>query len=303
MKKIYTLATVLVATIAFAQNNFSFETSEGYNLGNINGQNGWEVTLNNNNQPINNQSISNEKASAGANALKIDIDANENLGWFPMFGASKELSTAVNYKNLSIEFDALVTKLDGSSYDFGAWGIIDEEYMPISYFAFNAIGKLEIVSSADYIYQDTGFTWKPNTWYNLRAEVSENQIKYFVNNALIYTGTNFSKTDLLGVTFVHDNFEGAAYIDNIKINNVDLATYEAQNPKALKSYPNPAKDLVSFSSDEKITEFSIYNMAGQKVKTGNNSENIDIKSLAKGNYVLQAKTVSGKTISSKLIKN
>lgn len=42
MKKIYILL-LTASTLSFAQKNTSFEKEEGYKLGNIDTQNGWEV--------------------------------------------------------------------------------------------------------------------------------------------------------------------------------------------------------------------------------------------------------------------
>lgn len=65
MKNKYFLILSLFSSLAFAQQTISFEASEGYTVGNINGQNGWEVTLNNDEEPINNQDVSTDQASDG----------------------------------------------------------------------------------------------------------------------------------------------------------------------------------------------------------------------------------------------
>lgn len=303
MKKIYTFATVLVASMTFAQNNFSFEASEGFKLGELHGQQGWEVTLNRDDKPIKNQSISNENATDGTNSLKIDVDTTENFGWFAIYGASKTLSEAQNFKDLKIEFDVRLTKQEGSSFDFGSWGVEDEEFVPVFYFAFNATGKIEVVKDSSYEYVDTGAKWNVNTWYKLRAEINETEIKYFVNNQLVYTGANYSKSKVLGFNFLHDNFDGAAFIDNIKIDNKSLATYEAQIKNNVKIFPNPAKNVIEVQSNDKLESYSIFNLAGQKVLSGSFVSKINVESLAKGTYILQTKTSDNKTHSTKLIKN
>lgn len=303
MKKIYTLATVLVASMTFAQNNISFEASEGFQPGELHGQQGWEVTLNRNDNPIKNQSISNENATDGTNSLKIDVDVTENFGWFAIYGASKTLSEAQDFKNLKVEFDVRLTKKEGSSFDFGSWGIEDEEFVPVFYFAFNAMGIIEVVKDSSYEYLDTGAKWDINKWYKLRAEINETEIKYFVDNTLIYTGANYSKSKVLGFNFLHDNFDGAAFIDNIKINDKSLATYEAQIKNNVKIYPNPAKDVIEIQSNDQLESYSIFNLAGQKVLSGSFVSKINVASLAKGTYILQTKTSDNKTHSTKLIKN
>lgn len=303
MKKIYTIATVLVASITFAQNHISFEALEGFKLGELHGQQGWEATRNKDNKPIKNQSISNQYSTNGTNSLKIDVDVTEDFGNFTTFGAVKILSEAQDFKISEVEFDVRLTKKDGSSFDFGSWGIEDQKLVPVFYFAFNAMGIIEVVKDSFYQYVDTGAKWDINKWYKLRAEINETQIKYFVNNVLIYTGANYSKSKILGINFLHDNFNGAAFIDNIKINNEDLATYEAKITNNVKIFPNPAKDIIEIQSKEKLESYSIFNLAGQKVLSSSSTSKINIEALAKGTYILQTKTSDNKTHSTKLIKN
>lgn len=306
MKKFYVLAALSVASLAFSQNAISFEAAEGFALGDINGQNGWEVTLNNDNQPIANQVISNEKATQGQNSVKIAVDLNEDFGWFPIYGVAKQLDNEFTYnaqKSLTVEFDTFITETDGSTFEFGAWGISGEEFVPLYFYSFNYTGNLEIVNSIDFDYDNANFTWEANKWYTLKTEITPSEIKYYINGDLVHTGSNYSNVSALGFNFLHDNFDGAAYIDNIKINNVDLATYEAQVSKSLKIYPNPAKDVVTIETKEKVETYTIFNMAGQKVLSGTTSGTINIKSLSKGNYILNVKTIDSKSHSSKLIKN
>lgn len=80
MKKLYFMALGFASLLFSAQQTISFENSENYTLGSVHNQNGWEVTLNSEEQPINNQEVSNEFATEGTNALKISVDENEDFG-------------------------------------------------------------------------------------------------------------------------------------------------------------------------------------------------------------------------------
>lgn len=302
MKKIFTLALTSVAITIFAQSNFSFETSEGYTLGSIHNQNGWEVTLNSDDDPIQNQDVANDFASDGTNALKISVDENEGFGFFPVFGATKSLETPYNYDGFTMEFDVYFTELDGSTNELGAWGIDGDEFVPIFYYSFNYTGNLEIVSSVDYDYEDADFTWEPNKWYHLKTEITENEIKYYIDGVLIYTGDNFAKLNIEGIQFVHDNFGGSAYIDNIKLYMSDLATTDTKKVASLQVFPNPSSNFFTIASDDNIVGYTIYNQSGQLVISGSNAKHIDIQNLLPGVYIVSAKTVSGKIISTKLIK-
>ncbi|TDX86450.1 T9SS type A sorting domain-containing protein [Epilithonimonas xixisoli] len=304
MKNKYLFILSLVSSFAFAQQTISFEASEGFTLGSIHGQNGWEVTLNSDDNPIKNQTISTEQAFDGTQSLKIDVDMDENFGWFPIFGAAKLFDTTYNYQNTTIEFDVFVTEKEGSSFDFGAFGITNtDEFMPVSIFAFNATGILEVVKNEDYQYEDVNYAWDANRWYKLKSVITENDIKFYVDGTLVHTMPNFSKVDIAGVNFVHDNFAGSAYIDNLKINDEVMAVNDATKGN-IKLYPNPVKDILKLNlpNGEKISTIEVYNTLGQKVSDFSNMEEINLKQLKAGVYIINLKNNKGKTYSSKIVK-
>ena len=68
MKKKLLLIMVLVSTLSFAQEVISFETAEGFSVGNIDGQNGWFTTSSVSGN-ITNEVISDELATDGSNSL------------------------------------------------------------------------------------------------------------------------------------------------------------------------------------------------------------------------------------------
>lgn len=304
MKNKYFLILSLFSSLAFAQQTISFEASEGYTLGDINGQNGWEVTLNSDDQPIKNQVITAEKASAGTQSIKIDVDLDENFMFFPIFGAAKMFDSSYDYKNTTVEMDVLITEKEASNYDFGTYGVVEtDEYMPVAIFAFNSLGLLEVVKNEDYQYESTGFNWEANRWYKLKSVTSENEIQFFVDGALVHTIPNFSKTNIRGINLLHDNTSGGAYIDNIKINDEVMAVNDVKKTN-IKLYPNPVKDIlkINLSDNETISEINIYNVAGQKLKTVSKQTEINVESLANGVYMIDIKTDKNKTYNSKFIK-
>jgi hypothetical protein len=304
MKHKYLLILSLISSFTFAQQTISFESSEAYNLGTVHGQNGWEVTLNNDEVPINNQVISTEKASAGTQSLKISVDTNEDFGWFPIFGAAKLFDRAYDYTNTTIEFDVFITELDGSTFEFGTFGVVDtDEFMPISIYSFNYTGNLEVVNSEDYDYENANFTWEANRWYKLKSVITDTDIKFYIDGALIHTMPNFSQTDITGINFVHDNFGGSAYIDNLKINDEVLAVNDATKGN-VKLYPNPVKDILKLNlpNGEKIATIEVYNTVGQKVSEFKNVDQINLNHLKSGVYIINLKNTAVKTYSSKVIK-
>lgn len=303
MKKIYLIAMGFASLFYAAQQTISFENVENFSLGTIHNQNGWEVTLNSDNQPIQNQEVSNEFASSGTQSLKIAVDENENFALFPILGAAKKLSPSLDYKNLNLEFDVYINELDGSTFEFGTYGIIADEFVPVFVYSFNYTGNLELVSSTEYDYLNANFTWEANKWYQLKVEIRENTIKYYIDGNLIATGDNFSKTNIEGLNFVHDNFGGAAYIDHIKINNVALAVESTKNKK-LNIYPNPVKDVlkIDLPNGSQVSAVELYNITGQKVARFGNQKDVSLHSLKTGVYLLKVFTDKGTVYTTKIIK-
>lgn len=304
MKNKYLFILSLISSFTWAQNSISFESSEAYNAGNIHGQNGWEVTLNNDELPISSQEITTEKASSGTQSLKISVDAAEDFGWFPIFGAAKLLDNTYDYKNTTVEFDVYISELDGSTFEFGTFGIVDtDEYMPVSIYSFNYTGNLEVVNSEDYDYENANFTWEANRWYKLKTVTSETKIDFYIDGALIHSTENFAKTNIAGINFVHDNFAGHAFIDNIKINDEVMAVSDVAT-NAVKLYPNPVKDVLKLAlpNGEKISDVTVYNVLGQKVADYKNAEELNLSQLKAGNYIINLKNTEGKSYSSKIIK-
>lgn len=304
MKNNYLLILSLVSSFALAQQTVSFETSEAYNLGTINGQNGWEVTLNNDEVPINNQLITDEKASDGTQSLKISVDSNEDPGWFPIFGAAKLFTNPYNYKNSTVEFDVFITELEGSTFEFGTFGVVDtDEFMPVSIFSFNFSGNVQVVKNVDYDYENTSFTWEANRWYKLKLVTSETKADFYIDGVLIQSLENFSKTDITGINFVHDNYSGSAYIDNLKINDEVMAVNEVRKAN-IQLYPNPVKDVLKLNlpNGEKAVSIEVYNTVGQKVAEFKNTDQVNLSQLKSGNYIINLKNNEGKNYSSKIIK-
>ncbi len=304
MKNKYLLLLSLISSFAMAQQTISFESAEAFSLGDVNGQNGWEVTLNSNDEPIQNQVISSDRTSQGTQSLKISVDENEGFGIFPIFGAAALLDRTYNFEHTTIEFDIFITELDGSNFEFGTFGIADtDEYMPVSIFSFNYTGNLEVVTNEDYDYENANFTWEANRWYKLKSVITTSEIKFYIDGALVHTIPNFAQTNITGINFAHDNFAGSAYIDNLKIND-DVLAVDNFTKTNIKLYPNPVRDILKLHlpEGEKAATVEVYNTAGQKVSEVRNVEEINLAPLKSGVYIINLKNNQGKTYTSKVIK-
>lgn len=78
--------------------------------------------------------------------------------------------------------------------------------------------------------------------------------------------------------------------------NCALSNSSFNNNVQLSVYPNPASDNLNINSSENISELSIYNILGQKVKqvkVNSNESTIDVSSLNSGTYIITINTATG----------
>ena len=89
----------------------------------------------------------------------------------------------------------------------------------------------------------------------------------------------------------------------LTVTEMTLATATTDIQKS-NIYPNPATDVVHYSAKTNLVGFEIYNLAGQKLKSGKQlpkEGEIDVKTLMPGNYILRL-IFADRTETHKLIK-
>ena len=96
-------------------------------------------------------------------------------------------------------------------------------------------------------------------------------------------------------------------IDNIQTRSTQLGTEDFQISNNLILYPNPSNDFFTIYSDSNLIdsfEYKIVDLLGRIVKSGNSKINqeVDVKDLNSGNYIIQVKTENGRIINQRLIK-
>ena len=305
MKNKYLLILSLVSSFALAQQTISFEASEVYTLGDINGQNGWTVTESSDGA-LTNQIITNERASSGSFAFKNAHVAEFEPQWFPIFGIEKSFSPALPYTNTTISYDFYAAEQNGADFEFALYNnnVEEEVYDIVTAVGFENRGNIYVYPELNFGgYTITTAKWQVNQWYNMKIEFTEATIKYYLDNNLILSVANTSKVNLDGMNFLHNNYGGSAFYDNIKINNEVLAVNDASKGN-IKLYPNPVKDILKLNlpNGEKIATIEVYNSLGQKLSDFSNVEKINLKQLKAGVYIIHLKNNSGKTYTSKIVK-
>lgn len=304
-------AFVAISMGANAQETISFEASEGFSLGDINGQNGWATATTNEagTDFILNQSVSDDLFTEGSQSLKIDQDDRFNGLNSPIVGAYKTFETPISTSQISFDFYGSLA--DGSGSDFvisaesetGISFYIDFSYNGSIYVADEATNEegeqvLGLVS--------TGTTWSAMEWYNVEVVKSASSVEYYVNDNLIHTSTGLAVDagSIVFFQFMNDNWGGYAYLDNIQFG--EPTSTENFAKLGLNVFPNPVSDIVNITSPEaNIEAVTITDLNGRTVKSinfNNVAETaIDASDLASGIYLMNI-TVNGTVATQKIVK-
>ncbi|WP_326981417.1 T9SS type A sorting domain-containing protein [Chryseobacterium sp. MYb264] len=68
-------------------------------------------------------------------------------------------------------------------------------------------------------------------------------------------------------------------------------------------YPNPTNGILNIKADSTIDTVAVYNLVGQKVDVQISNNQIDMKALSNGVYIVELKLKNGQKISKKVVKN
>lgn len=306
MKNFYFLALfVLCSNLTLAQTHISFEADEGFELGSIHDQNGWEVTESESNGYIENQVITDDFSSDGDYSFKNGYEPDYDWQYFPIFGATQLFDDPIDYtEGFTLSYDVMVTDQLGSDFEFVLFAADESgEWTPIAGVGTENRGYFYLIKDADYDFEYAEIEWEPNEWNTIKIEVSEDTIDYYINDELEYSVANFSHLDILGFNMLHNNYGEDAYYDNFVFEAGGLGVESLTN-NGFTFYPNPAEQVIHLEGDNTMqgAVISVHNLLGQEVIRTTYSDQLDVSSLASGTYLLKAEKVSGETQTRKLIK-
>lgn len=307
MKKILLSGMVVLGSLLSAQQLISFETSEGFVAGNIDGQQGWTTTSTGAGNPnIAGQLVTAEQYSDGVQSLKITNEPIYGVQQNPVVGAFKAITSPLDATNFTVSFDVRVNLQSNNGSDFVFRGI-NTASTPASvvyYINFSYDGVIKVADMPATGLVNTSANWSADTWYRVKIVGTTNGVEYYLNNTLIHTAAHLSaSTQLNRIDFVHDNYNGDGYIDRIAINNeAALSVKETVgNDTAIAIYPNPTTDMLYISSDEKVSGVAIFDMTGRRMNADLKENQVNVNHLEKGNYIITVSTKKGK-VSKKFIK-
>lgn len=107
------------------------------------------------------------------------------------------------------------------------------------------------------------------------------------NQSKLVSSVQLTKSSVLeGVANI---FAVSAKLSLLGVENYGLASFSV--------YPNPAKDVLTVSGDDVVVDFSVFNMLGQQIITGNGNGTTELtfstEALPKGSYIVKINTDRG----------
>ncbi len=224
----------------------SFDASQGFVTGPLNGQAGWTTFDATAAQPV----VTNANPRTGAQHLRLTDtaavpDATLTGGFSPNLGIANGQRTATSVW-LSIN-DVTPGPNGGADYD-----VVGQETDPSGEISFRVkfqfSGDVVIADDVNHDgtleFVDSGANWSPNAYNNLRVfhNPASNQIAYFLNNSLIYQSVDgiFAGDDVSQVVLASDNFFTAGESGDYD----DLAVF---NPAAGDADVNGTVNLDDFN--------------------------------------------------------
>lgn len=96
---------------------------------------------------------------------------------------------------------------------------------------------------------------------------------------------------------------GNSYYGQVEDYSLNVGTLGVKDTEkiSVKYYPNPVKDILTVSSDKKVSQISVYSVTGQLLQEINQSDTISLSKLPSGVYFVKT-TVNGQTDTTKIIK-
>ena len=270
--------------------NISFEADEGFELGELNGQNSWSVPLLEISQFV---IVDNEKSTDGDWSLKLSGNPNGPLPNNQVGIVISPILASTDKKEFLVDV-FLEAENDLNSSEVNVIIESSTQQLLTARVAFFD-GDIYIVDTnpndpQTLIFVEVG-TYSVNTWFELKIilQTNDNQIEYFIDDNLIYTGDQFGPDEFDLVLFASSFNQTAAYFDNINILEETMSVEETSF-EGFSFYPNPAKDVVNLNinNNQVIEQIDIFDITGKKVSTFKHpNSQLNVSQLKAGNYLLK----------------
>jgi hypothetical protein len=301
MKKTLLFVGLGLTTLFTANAQISFEESEGFTVGPLATQNGWGVSA----AAPGSALISTDYANDGVNSLEIlGLDGTAHA----LVGAFSPVDVVTN-NIITVSYDIYLTDISDAASDFFVGAQSPSQALLTSRERFTYTGTVMVVATDGTLaYQDTGATFAVGQWYNMTAvhTFDAGTIEYYLDGELIYTGDVFGADNVEQMTFLNDNYDSAAYFDNVQV--VAGLGHNEQIVNTLAVYPNPVINTVSIKNPENVhvnivTITDLNGRVVKQVKPNTVSDiTVDLSDLSSGTYMMKMISAQGSTVK-KIIKS
>ncbi len=304
------VAAALALSFAAKAQVISFETSEGYTIGNISTQNNWTTTGYGDGTFIENQVISTDGFTTGTQSLKLNQETSVAPQQNPVVGAFYTYPTAIPNAQATFSADLYISEQNSTSMSlmFALVDLVELKYRTYVNFAYDGYVNVLVQGATPGIIvaADSGFQWSPETWYNVKIQTIGQTMKLFIDGTEIFEGQMPSNGPISEVRFIHDNYAGFAYVDNFRTNDEELSTNDFTSNISFKHFFNQQNQTLALNSTvADLTNVEVYNNLGQNVltqKLSAQTEMISMSNLAAGTYIV--KVTAGSIVKTlKIVKN
>ena len=307
-----TLFIVAAFALTFAANAqvISFETSEGYTAGDINTQNNWTTTGYGDGTFIENQVITTDAFTTGTQALKLNQETSVAPQTNPIVGAFYTYPTPIPNDQATFSADIYISEQSSTSMSlvFALVDLVELKYRTYINFAYDSYVNVLVQGATPGIIvtADAGFVWSPETWYNVKIQTTGPIVKFFINGTEVYEGVMPSDGPISEVRFIHDNYDGFAYVDNFRTNDEVLSNNDVATNISFRHFFNHQNQTLTMNSSfANMTNVEVFNTLGQNVlsqKLSAETENISLLNLAAGAYIIKV-SIGSVVKTLKVVKN
>jgi hypothetical protein len=290
MKKITLLFSLLFALNLQAQSllSYSFESGEGFTLGEINNQNGWASNPNYS-QFVN---VVDSQSTDGSFSLQFQPDPNGPIPGNSITGTG---ISSLNFLDVTFTADLFVE----SGLNPSEFNIILQS--PSA----NALTSRVVFFDGTIILVDSNpnpqfvnaGTYTSDTWFELKIvhDFTGGTIEYFIDDNLFYSGNVVNGTNIEEMLLFSSFNQTGFFIDNIRFSNNVLNTEEFTDLN-LSVYPNPTTERLFIENADhlEIKFLTCFDVTGkQHDLLMSADQSINVSNLNAGLYILNLQTDLG----------
>ena len=213
-----------------------------------------------------------------------------------LFNDLDQLDYLLNGNRISVSHDYAVNDIDGDGInDIAIFSDTRNEEDGKLFQVFQGLGNRE--------FEDMTVEWLPD-YYRLSDDGSQPGYVWIVlrdidNNGqidLVESQPRIHQVNSVIRNSLHWEWNGSSF------SNAQLSIEDEMLDNSLKIFPNPTEDILFIKGNKNLMSVSIYNMLGKEVLSKMNTNNIDVKVLPKGVYIIKISDDVGQ-INRKFIKN